>query len=513
MLALFLYLNTLQNGFVYDDFRIVVHNACLTSDLPISTGLTRDVWCLEGAQATGSWRPLTFLWLRGLFAQAGFVAWPYHLANVLWFALAAGLAGIFVWRLSGSPGVALLAGLFYAAHPGHSEAVASIAGSADVLSAGLLFGGFVIYSGVLRNPGAWRARIGGIALLFLALMAKESAITGFAVLFLLELAWILSPDREEGPFSTAKAAFLNGRIVGPWLGSVVLIVGYIAIRHALFEGLSPEIHAQDNPLAGQPLEIYYPSAFAALGEYIRLMFWPLRLSVDYGYNQVPLAHGFVSWRVLGPAAAVIFSTVFACFAFKKHKVLSFGIFLTWSSLALASNLFVTIPTLVAERLLIVPNLGVAMVAASLLEPLTRRERPVRMAAAVAIVAVIVAMGLRVATRNTEWHSNVSLFHAAARDTPDSRKVQLNYAWFLRLEGAYFKALDHYRKADAIDPSLRDAFWEREMGICLHGLGDYANAAAHYRRALNDRPQDAAILKLLEDARRGVVPPDLHDTPN
>ncbi len=504
LLVTLLYLNTLSNEFVYDDFQILVSNRCLSEKVPVSTALARDVWCLEGENSTGSWRPMTFLVLRGMHSLVGLQEWPYHLVNLLIFALAAGFAGLFVWRISNKPEIALGAGLLYSAHPGHSEAVASVAGSSDVLSAALLIAGFVVYAGLLcYSSQVWR-RFAGMALLFLALLAKESALTGFAVFFLIDLTIILR-SRSLGE----KPWYSNWKLLGSWLGSILLVLGYLAVRQALFGGVGTQIHFQDNPLANQPPGTYYPTAFAALGEYLRLMLWPLRLSVDYGYNQIPLAEGFGSLRVLGPLVVLVLSTVLAVVSFKKNKVLSIGILLIWSSLSIASNLIVTIPTMVAERLLIVPNLGVAMVAAAGVVPLAKRFPKCRLLVVVLLVTVLSAMSFRVAIRNTEWRSNLSLFLSAAHTTPESRKVQLNAGWFLRLEGAYSKALEHYRKADAIDPSLRDAFLDRELGICYHGIGNFSQAVFHYERVLKLTPGDAMMQKLLDASQNGWIPSDLH----
>ncbi|OWK17006.1 hypothetical protein Celaphus_00011347 [Cervus elaphus hippelaphus] len=101
-LGLALYLNTLSADFCYDD---------------------------SGSHK--SYRPLCTLSFRLNHAIGGLNPWSYHLVNVLLHAAVTGLFTNFSKILLGDGYWTFMAGLMFASHPIHTEAVAGIVGRAD----------------------------------------------------------------------------------------------------------------------------------------------------------------------------------------------------------------------------------------------------------------------------------------------------------------------------------------------------------------------------------------------
>ena len=105
----------------------------------------------------------TVVWVAG-----GGRAWPYHLLNLLLHAMAAALMVALVSRLTGRLGAGAIAGLLFATHPAHTEAVLWITQHAELTSAVCVL-------------AAWVAHVDGrtglaAALLAPGLFAKEGAV-------------------------------------------------------------------------------------------------------------------------------------------------------------------------------------------------------------------------------------------------------------------------------------------------------------------------------------------------
>ena len=185
-----LYLNTLPNGFVYDDHPAIEQNPC------VQIGgwerlLQADFWGtpLRSPSSHHSFRPLATLTLRlnRVLDPAG-GARGFHAANVLLHGATTGA----LWSLAahllgpGRSATALLSALFFAVHPVNTEAVAYCVGRADVLAAVLGLMGMRAHGEAVSALSAardWRCAsyaIGrillGLGLLAAALASKETAL-------------------------------------------------------------------------------------------------------------------------------------------------------------------------------------------------------------------------------------------------------------------------------------------------------------------------------------------------
>lgn len=125
VLAVVIYMNTLDCGMVYDDEPAISSNKDLRPETPWTSLLFHDFW---GAQMTSktshkSYRPLCVATFRLNYLLHELQPMGYHLVNVLLHGavcyLYVQLCGVVfsgVWP-------ALIAGLLFAVHPIHTEAV------------------------------------------------------------------------------------------------------------------------------------------------------------------------------------------------------------------------------------------------------------------------------------------------------------------------------------------------------------------------------------------------------
>lgn len=105
----------------------------------------------------------------------------YHFVNVLLHSLVTALVSLLAGKLCRKNSTAWIAGLLFAVHPIHSEAVAGVVGRADVLAT--LFSLFSFFNYLTlkeeenRNSTTHHKRLlATIVLAFLAMLAKEQGI-------------------------------------------------------------------------------------------------------------------------------------------------------------------------------------------------------------------------------------------------------------------------------------------------------------------------------------------------
>ncbi|KRG03558.1 protein O-mannosyl-transferase TMTC2 isoform X1 [Drosophila mojavensis] len=188
-LAFVLYLNTLNAGFVYDDRRAVLTNADVSGGSSWQRSFGNDFWGtpLTDSGSHGSWRPLTVLSFRLNYILAGgFAPWGFHLGNNLLHCVATALVVRVARTLLASFWAVLATGALFAAHPIHTEAVASVVGRADVAACVCYLLTYLSYLRHMRwresaDPRQWLALATTLLFSIAALLCKETAITALLV--------------------------------------------------------------------------------------------------------------------------------------------------------------------------------------------------------------------------------------------------------------------------------------------------------------------------------------------
>ncbi|XP_045494906.1 protein O-mannosyl-transferase TMTC2-like isoform X1 [Colias croceus] len=155
LLAFLLYYNTLDAGFVYDDRRAILSNPDVIGHTPIKSLFENDFWGtpLTDPGSHGSYRPLCVATYRLNYAFSGFKPWSYHFLNILFHSTATALVVITAKRLLPSYCMrvgTVVAGLTFAAHPIHTEAVAGVVGRADLAACNFFLLSFLLYTEHLR---------------------------------------------------------------------------------------------------------------------------------------------------------------------------------------------------------------------------------------------------------------------------------------------------------------------------------------------------------------------------
>jgi tetratricopeptide (TPR) repeat protein len=295
------YLNSLDGDFVLDDSFAVTNNEDLRPSTPLSSLLAHDFWGdpMDDEQSHKSFRPITVWTFRQNFWYAGIQPWGYHAVNVVLHAMTSCVfllvcRAIMPSKSSKGGEVAALAGLMFATHPIHTDAVASVVGRADVL-AGLLFGlallcylrfdvpGNEATSGVPLSKYPWIL----LTCLFsaAAMLSKETGITVLGVCAAYQLT-IFAARAVSIPGSWKQYTVKTVTSQTILWGCAIALVWW---RMQLMGGQQPTWQRFDNPAAASPhfhvraLTYLYLGAFNGY-----LLLLPSSLCCDWSMNSIPL---------------------------------------------------------------------------------------------------------------------------------------------------------------------------------------------------------------------------------
>ena len=465
LLSWLLYANTLSNKFAFDDKSLVVENRLVNESYTISEVFSTNYRYGSGFIGDGLYRPLVILSFI-LNKTDSVHPFPFHLVNCTLNALNTILLFSLFMALTKNLSVSFLGSVIFAFHPIHTEAVANIAGRPELLC---MF--FMLLSWIsteyLKN--SWISYFSSGLFLFAALLSKETA--------------VMLPFMVIAVDAVLKRPVLKRPLLSNYIVMVVIITLYFVIRlkalSSISLGFTPDF--VDNPIAGSPAGERIATAFSVFIRYIVLLLFPVRLSADYSYNQIPIEHSLIAllpalgfFLLLGLIIAAVYSG-------RKNKIHVIGAVIFFFPYVLISNIVVPIGTIMGERLLYVPSAGFSLVlGAALTSLIIRRKRMT-----IALVVILLSLyGARTITRNNAWTDDTTLFSTDLKNAPRSTKVLCNMGF---LTGGK-TGEEYYRKALEVYPESDSALLG--LGKNLYSQRRYDESAMYYERAARLYPDNA-----------------------
>ncbi|MCC6900700.1 MAG: hypothetical protein IT377_17095, partial [Polyangiaceae bacterium] len=341
--ALAAHLASLAGSFTGDDVPALLGNRLVTGRLDLGRIFTTNYWWGFDEQVDVLYRPVTVVAHHLVHALGGGAALVHHAANV---ALHAAVSLEVLWLaafLTASTSAALAAAVLFAVHPLASEPVNALVGRADLLAAWLGLLSFRFH----RRAG-WGGAVGASLSLGLACLAKESALPLIGWLAMSDLVLRDRPARELAPRWAALTVTCG----------VGLLLRVNAVGSIGPTSLPP---FSDSPLFHWSRASQVRTALALVSHALGRFVFPIRLSADYSFDQIPEAAGWFEPRVLVGAVAVVGIAVLALDWRRR------GVAVAAQLVALAylpvSNLLVPMRTVTAERLLYLPMAGLVILAA------------------------------------------------------------------------------------------------------------------------------------------------------
>lgn len=498
--------NSFATGFVFDSKQILLQDPRIRQATAENLGLIfqHTYWWPYGE--AGLYRPFTtlsYLWNYAILGNRENPA-GYHWVNFLLHTANVWLVYLLAMRLLRRYWQAVFLAGLWAVHPLLTESVTNLVGRADLFAGTAVLGGLWIYLKSADASGgrrlAWLVALAMVATL--GFFAKESAVMLIGAIALFEFTWW--GERKRG-----RALIFAG---------IALLAPLEAMlyRRAAVLGASPkaDFPFTDNPIMGAGFWAGKLTALKVLAHYLWLTIWPLRLSADYSYSQIPIASGtwgdWLAWCSISAAAVGI-----VCL-YRVHRTAFFLACFALVTILPSSNLLFPIGSIMAERFMYLPSIGLVGCLVLAVFAAAQRIGNPRLAPAV-LGALACAFAARTWARNLDWQDDVTLDTATVRSAPLSFKAHKMLAVSLMesdpADSQIDRELDEARQSMALVDSLPDSrndaaiyrlaatlYVKKGDGLQAHdSQGRPVNTAAStdaYRHALAAIERHIAILQAI-----------------
>lgn len=499
VLAVLVHLGALSNGFAFDDNVLILGDEGLRQFSGLLTRLMEPSWPAAFGDEIGAWRPVTTgSWALTWIASNGSVV-AFHALGVALHALATAL-GVLVLVEFMPLSIAAAAGLLFAVHPVHVEAVANIAGTAEPLSAVFALAALLIHVRGGRSYGLGRI-IAVTAAYTVALLAKEGAVI-VPILFVL----------VDGARWDVRVTNVGSYIRDRWALYAALTVALAIVMLGRLDVIG-DLTAASYPQGGAILRTAPRSwtVFSTWPHYLRLLVFPLDLSADYGTAVVPLAFSWTWNAILGAVVGLgAFGGAFVLWRRGKpmapdtvsDRVPALAVLWVAAAVLPVANILYLAPVLVAERTLYLASWGAALFGGWLVVSLVQR----RQNAGYAVLAALVLAGsLRTMTRVPDWDSSESIMGTLIEAHPESGNGWMYLARQLSSRGQADQALTAFSYGVA----LLNSGYRPSTDVASHlmSMGRPASAVFFLRRAWREEPGWYTAPGLLAAAELGMGRPE------
>ena len=497
LLAIVLYGVTLGGGYVFDDHFIVHDDPRLHQPRQWVAFWTHDYF--DGG-IDNLYRPLVSSsyavqwWLHGDKPAL------FHAVNLVLHALVSASIAEFTRRvLIWKPGhrvIATCAGLLFAAHPIHVEAVANLVGRAELACTLCIIAVLVLLS---RGPPAMPKLIGVMTVAIAGMLCKEQAI--IQPLLWLFLGIFIWEKFASGTERRSRATRLV--LMTSWIWAIYLI----AREHLLkFEwdrsNLDPTI--QPLVLSAGLDRILMP--IVLLGHYTALLVWPAHLSVDYGADALGhVAHASDLYLWVGLTAVVCWVGL-AMYCLRRRtpvdRIFLFCLLSLGVCYGVVGNVIALTGTIFAERLMYLPSAFFLILAAIFIAKLPKRWGLFVMTLWVTLASVRTLVAART------WNHPLELYRASIAAQPRSIQAHLLLAEEYHRQREFQNAAKTLADVCGLYPNYWRVWKARADEAIEDGQLEEASQYLARAVALNHHPslvETAASLEKARTARRTLVP--------
>jgi hypothetical protein len=456
-IAFLTYLPTINYQFVYDDTPLILLNPWMNWK-SVGNLVSHHMW----ATATGSgyypanfYRPIFMLWLLVWNSVGAGTPGFFHLANIMLHLVVVLLVIAITQSLTSDRATALMAGLFFALHPIHIEAVVWIAGATEVLCTAFVMGSVLAYLRSRESPDHAKSWfLLSVVSFAWAMFAKETAIVApFAL-----LAHACASSRTRISETLKRGALL----LVPYF---VVIATYIAIRVRVLG------HFAESQLSSPRSAIFgFPVRFAW---YLRQLCWPFRLSANY--PQIAVSRLPSSLTI---ACLMLFLIAAVAIIWRVRRSPTWALLGTLSFLSLCPVLLENF-TGFQDRYLYLPSVGFCILLAASIVKLRPSTSWLRagIASALALTCIFTVL-----IEERAWDNDVSLFEQALH-------INRSPENFAQLAATYADRGNTPKQLALLQEGTREfpnsmVLWQK-FGLYYFGKRDYDAADSAFHNAQQD----------------------------
>lgn len=497
LLGTALYASTLGNDFIYNDYEMVADNAFVTSWKNLN-GFFDGRYFIGSREAT--YRPVVTLSFFVDHALWGGRPAGYHLTNLVFHVTnglllycmlvlymgARGAVDEERGRLRGLFGakLPLFAALFFISHPIVTEGVNSIGSRHEAVSLFFYLSSVCIYlkARSLDHVRTWLLYGASALAALLSMLSLELGVTILAIIALMDL--FPFDGQSDGIRIKTERFIRNLPVYALYAGVTVFYVylRFLKIVHPV-HSLNSFFDAK-NFLGGTYLANFVTS-MTILKDYILLMFFPVRLSLEY---IVRPAKDLFDPNVCFSLVLVAAVALIAVLSRKKRPLIFLGWAWFFITVLPVSNAIIPLVVIrMSERFLYIPAAGFCIfLAAVLFESQSRgvkgmAPQVLRRITVAAVIILLCLYSARTVMRNLDWRDSLTFWRTAARTESGSFRTHNNLAMQYFYRGQKEKAVEELK----LSLTLRENPQTRvNLGFVYLDQGKLDMAEAEFRKALS-----------------------------
>jgi len=473
-LTFLVYLNSLQNEFVFDDVGLIVKSSRIR-DL-------RNLPRILGAYGHPAYRPIRTASHAIDYALFGLNPAGFRAVNIALHVLNGTLLFFLFRALLRNPRPALLAAMLFVVHPIQTESVAYISGRRDLLFAVFYLAGFACYVRYRETDRVRYLFLAGFAYL-LSLLSKEMAISLPLLCLWYDVVRSIPAAEGNSPLSPLRAVAEGVRtavrrhtlLYAAGTAGLLFLVWYYVYR------MNP---SQQRAMYGGGLGPTLMTSARIVVHYIKLLLFPITLNADYSFNAFPVSRSLGDLRALF-ALAILGAVVWGLLRLlPSARWAAFGGLWFFVTLLPVSQI---IPhhEMMAEHYLYLPSAGIFLAAGVLLEGALVQPRR-HAATVVAFTLVVALLGVRTVVRNRDWRDSQTLWTKTIQTAPGSARAHVNVGELALRQGRSLQAFREFQEAISIQPD--DAVNRDNLGVVLLRHGMFDEAEQQFREAIRIQPR-------------------------
>ncbi|HLF18227.1 MAG TPA: tetratricopeptide repeat protein [Candidatus Omnitrophota bacterium] len=445
------YSNTFQSPMLWDDINLVKNNPDVKSWNTVAKALRENLGYGVVQQKSSSYRPLqslTYIIDHTIWKENAF---GFHLTNTILHALVA--LGVFwlIQTLFKDFFLSATTALVYAVHPIHTEAVTYISGRADPLSTVFLLSAYACYVQYAQRPRWWLLPF--MSLSFIAALGSRENTIILPVLALLYHYVFRKPIRWTS-FAT---------LIG--LGLLYIILRATETIGAIGESQT----------LGTSIMQRLPGTFVAMTNYMRIMFLPLDLHMEYGR---PVFQWADPKALIG--IVVVAAIVTAAIKMRgKNALISFGLLWYLVNIIPVSNI-VPVNAYMAEHWLYIPSIGIIVIVAYGAKKLFDVP-PLRNAVLIFVIGIVALFSYLTFQQNKTWQNPIAFYEGLLKYAPNSARLYSDLSTAYFSEQRYDAAISVLKKAIQLKPDY--AFAHNNLGAIYNAKDEFDKAIPHLKKAI------------------------------
>ena len=484
-LGLAIYFNTLFNGYIYDDYQLILDDFRIKDIKYIPQIFLSSEWSFSGTDVINNYyRPLyvlIFMVEWHIFADQ---LWGWHLTNIIFHIISAFIVFLLFKALLSddneqsaagdgasptfsTPALAFMGSLIFLTHPVITESVAWASAMSELSFSLFYLLSFYLY---IRSQSEKSRKLYAVSVLsfLLAAFAKETAMT----LPVLIVAFDLFIKRRN--LLKQIPLYIPFAVVGLF---------YLTLRIIVLEGMAPKANMHPYLNTYQ----YILNAFPLIIDYIGILLVPLKLRISHLLRPV---YSLGEFRTLATLTVSLAISVSLILLRKRSALYTLCLFLFIIPLLPALYIPVLDHTPLAERYIYLPSAAFALLIVLILRESRRAgnlKRPI-IVAFIVLISIYSALGVQ---RNFEWKDMETLLRAGVREDPENYYLLGELGNELNRAGNPKEATDLFKRSIAGNLAMRD----RDPAILGSARLGLAQAYRSLKKNKEAKEQYMEVLKM------------------